>query len=154
MPWKRQENFPQELRVSEFISLGINEEERDRRKQAVSYRPEFVQFGEFLTSERRLNAEELKAMSSSANIFGKYDLSTHRSLSERENFNDWKGMSAPEIDQMEESLGKTTMFRWILKGFYLHCEKNMIQLPPALDIFKKGSAVHLQDIAEFIELLY
>ena len=146
--------FEHEISANEFVSLGINSEEQDRRRAAMERFPEFAQFGDFLTSERRINGEVLKEMSSSANIFGDYNLSIHESLTRRETFKSWKGMTAPDIDAMEDSIASTTMFRWILKGFYLHCEEKGIRLPPALNIFSEGSCVYLQNIAEFIELLY
>lgn len=146
--------FEHEISASEFIALGIDNPEQSRRFAAMDRFPQFAQFGDFLTSERRINGEALKEMSSSANIFGEYSLSIHESLTKREDFKSWKGMTAPEIDQMEDSIASTTMFRWILKGFYLHCQEKGIRLPPALNIFTDGSSVYFQDIAEFIELLY
>ena len=138
----------------EFVSNGLDPEEQAKRRAAIQSHPELLQFGLFLTSERRLSPERLKQMASSANVYGEYELSIHDSLVGRENFRDWETLNGPETEQMEQSTANATMFRWILEGFYLQCKEHSVKLPHSLDIFKKGTCVHLQDIAEFIALLY
>lgn len=140
---------------NEFIAKGIDREERSRRSSAMRQYPELALFGDFLhASQKPLNPEVLKTMSSNANVHGEYNLSIHESLSKGQDFNEWEEMSKHEIDSMKQLLADNNMFRWILKGFYLYCKEKNVPLPHQLDIFKPGVNVHLQDIAEFIELLY